>query len=52
MIEITPNDKSAYKNRGIAKENIGDLKGACADWRQTVFLYPNDAAASWVRDQC
>ena len=51
-IEIDPNYKSAYKNRGISKENIGDLQGACFDWRKTVYLSPNDAAAKWVRDQC
>ena len=31
---------------------IGDLVGACADWRKTVSLSPNDDAANWVRDQC
>ena len=51
-IEIDPNYKSAYKNRGIAKEMIGDLKGACDDWRKTVDLSPNDSAAKWLRDQC
>ena len=51
-IEINTQYASAYKNRGIAKENIGDLQGACADWRQTIYLSPNDIAANWVRDQC
>ena len=51
-IKINPKYKSGYKNRGIAKELIGDLEGACADWRQTVFLFPNDSAANWLRDQC
>ena len=51
-IEINPTYKSAYKNRGIAKKKIGDLKGACSDWRQTVFLFPNDDAAKWVRNEC
>ena len=52
MIEIDPKDKSAFKNRGIAKEEIGDLNGACSDWRQTVLISPNDAAAKWVRNEC
>tara|TARA_B100000780_G_scaffold210061_1_gene150082 strand:- start:159 stop:317 length:159 start_codon:yes stop_codon:yes gene_type:complete len=25
-----------YFNRGVSKENLGDLNGACADWRKTV----------------
>ena len=51
-IEINPNYPYAYKNRGIAKELIGDLTSACSDWRQTIYLSPNDAAANWVRNQC
>ena len=50
--KYNPNEWDVYKNRGIAKEKIGDLEGACADWRQTVSLSPNDAAANWVIDQC
>lgn len=42
---------SAYRNRGIAKENLGDLEGACADWREAVRL-GNEDAAEWVKDQC
>ena len=41
-----------YRSRGIAKWKIRDMKGACADWRETASLSPNDAAAQWVRNQC
>jgi len=33
VIEINPNDAEAFYNRGISKKNIGDLNGACFDWR-------------------
>ena len=41
----------AYINRGIAKEKIGDLKGACSDWRQASYL-GDDKAKNWVRQDC
>jgi len=36
-------DKSAWKNRGISKKNIGDMQGACSDWKEAVSLGHNDA---------
>ena len=33
-IQIDPNYASAYSNRNISKENLGDLSGACADWEK------------------
>ena len=39
------------KNRGIAKENIGDLKGACSDWKKAIELGVT-GAAEWVKNQC
>jgi len=24
----------AYNNRGVTKYNLGDLNGACADWKK------------------
>ena len=50
-IEIDPNDSNPYLNRGVAKENLGDLKGACDDWRKASSL-GNESTAKWVRDQC
>ena len=41
----------AYLNRGIAKEEIRDLKGACADWRKASQL-GNQDAVQWVRNSC
>ena len=50
-IEINPNNGSAYKNRGIAKELIGDLKGACADWRRASALGLKKTDL-WILTQC
>ena len=45
------NYTSAYLNRGIAKENIGDLKGACGDWKKAADL-DSTTAAKWVKEVC
>ena len=50
-IEINPKKMKAYGNRGISKEKIGDLEGACNDWRKASSL-GDERAAKWVRDQC
>jgi len=47
----TPIISSAYANRGLAKVNIGDMKGACFDWKKASSLGDEDAA-KWVRNQC
>ena len=50
-IEIDPNYSIAFLNRGVAKENLGDMKGACDDWRKASSL-GNEYPAEWVRNQC
>ena len=52
-IEINPNFKSAFKNRSIAKEMIGDIKGACLDAKKSVSL--GDTASDnqqWIKQNC
>jgi len=50
-IELDPNYVSAYVFRGSAKDNLGDLRGACADWKKASNLgYAN--AEKWVAEQC
>jgi len=52
-IEINPNDIDYYFNRSVAKEKIGDIKGACVDAKKVVSL--GDTASdnkSWIRDNC
>ena len=51
MLDIDPKIANAYRNRGICKENDGDLKGACADWEKASSLADKDAAG-WAKDQC
>ena len=41
----------AYSNRGIRKENVGDLNVACKYWRRAASLGHSNSA-KWVRDQC
>ena len=50
-IEIDPNYDYAYASRANAKEELGDLNGACADWKEAARL-GNTLAAEWVADQC
>ena len=45
------NKIGAYVNRGISKEQLGDMSGACADWRQASYL-GDDEAKNWVRQDC
>ena len=50
-IEIDPNSANSYLNRGVAKKNLGDMNGACDDWRKASSL-GNESTAEWVRDEC
>ena len=45
------NKIGAYLNRGISKEMLGDMNGACSDWRQASYLGNNEATI-WVRQDC
>ena len=40
-----------YRGRGIAKQDLGDMKGACADWREASYR-GDEYAAQWIRNQC
>jgi tetratricopeptide (TPR) repeat protein len=52
-IELKPNDADdwhpAYFNRGVAKQDKGDLDGAIADYIKLIELKPNDADAYYNR---
>ena len=50
-IEINPTHSNGYYNRGFAKKNIGDMKGACADWRKASSL-GNEYAPKLLRYKC
>ena len=45
------NKIGAYVNRGISKEQLGDMSGVCADCRQASYL-GDDEAKNWVRQDC
>ena len=48
---MNPRDEDAYVKRGIAKEEIGDMNGACSDWKKASSLGDEDSA-KWVRNEC
>ena len=50
-IQISPSYSAAWRNRGIVKETIGDLRGACMDWRSAAILGQQDAS-QWIAAQC
>jgi Flp pilus assembly protein TadD len=45
-IELNPEDQTAYYNRGFAKLELGDMKGACFDWRKAGELGVKEAYIS------
>ena len=47
----TSNRIGAYVNRGISKEQLGDMSGACSDWRQAWYLGDDDSK-NWVKQEC
>tara|TARA_B100001029_G_C14910549_1_gene366239 strand:- start:81 stop:584 length:504 start_codon:yes stop_codon:yes gene_type:complete len=56
-IKILPkdvaNDSRAYANRGLAKKNLGDMNGACSDWRTAFSLgLRPERLNQWLRNQC
>ena len=51
-IEIDPQYALAYTNRSESKENIGDIKGACADAKKAFSLGDEDANESWIEKNC
>ena len=51
-IEIDPLYALAFTNRSESKENIGDIKGACADAKKAFSLGEEDANESWIEKNC
>ena len=50
-IELNPNYATAYYNRSVAKEILGDLNGACDDAKKAINLGSN-ASIKWVAENC
>jgi len=50
-IRLNPRLADAYRNRGITREMVGDLKGACADWKIAGAL-GQDGPKQWFAAQC
>ena len=56
-IKILPKDVAngsrAYANRGLAKKKLGDMNGACSDWRTAFSLgLRPERLNQWLRNQC
>ncbi len=49
-IEINPGWVMAYNLRAGVKRDIGNMSGACADWRSADSLGDTDRA-EWIRNQ-
>ena len=50
-IEINPEYANAFVHRGIARELVNDLQGACDDWRKAGHL-GDERSAEWVKNNC
>ena len=50
-IEINPQYADAYNNRGLVRELVNDLEGACDDWRKAADFGLTEPA-EWVKKQC
>ena len=44
-IQLKPNEDKAYNNRGNAKNDLGDFKGAMEDYNEAIQLKPDHADA-------
>ena len=44
-LQLDPNEALALNNRGYSKLKLGDLKGALADVKKSIKLYPGNAYA-------
>ena len=51
-IELDSKNAFAYRVRGIGKEKLSDLEGACADWSKAAELGDKAPVAEWVKKQC
>jgi tetratricopeptide (TPR) repeat protein len=48
-IELNPDFADAYNNRGIAKYDLGDYRGAIQDYNKAIELNPDFADAYYNR---
>jgi len=49
VLELNPNDASAYYNRGLAYSNLGNYKLAILNYDRAIELNPKDADAYYNR---
>ena len=51
VIKINPKDSDAFFNRANVKKEIGDMEGACKDWRKATDLGDDDAK-KFLKEHC
>ena len=51
IVEIEPSFYKVFYNRGLIKKKLGDLKGACEDWKKAAEL-GDEEAAKLVEEHC
>ncbi len=50
-LDLQPHNGEVYYNRGIARLNLGDYKGACSDWQQAMH-YGYLKAYDYIEKNC
>ena len=51
VIELNPEDSSAWVNRGVARQNMGDIDGANVDYNHSIGLDPKSHEGFFHRAQ-
>lgn len=52
VLSIDPKDQEAYNNRGWARKALGDMSGACQDWRTSKKLGNGEARIILENNRC
>ena len=50
-IELDPDYADAYYNRGIAKQYLNDIGGACKDFRKAISK-GSTSNIEWIKNNC
>ena len=51
LIQINCNDSDAFFNRAYVKNKVGDIKGACEDWKKAADL-GDEEAEQLIKENC
>ena len=51
LIKLNPKKWQYFHDRGLSKYRLGDMKGACEDWKKAAELGDDDAE-KFLRENC